>query len=122
MYVLDKLNYAEQRGLGFETVKSLPGMDMPLPSVRYNAPYIEVELPLSMKVAESIYGDLSEKEIKVLEYIRTKGEATSADIQSYYGLEQKPVSRILTKLKDKKYIESVGQARNTRYKVVESGQ
>lgn len=81
-----------------------------------------MKLPLSMKVAESIYGDLSEKEIKVLEYIRTKGEATSADIQSYYGLEQKPVSRILTKLKDKKYIESVGQARNTRYKVVESGQ
>lgn len=121
MYVLDKLNYAEQRGLGFETVKSLPSMNMPLPSVKYNAPYIEVELPLSMQVAESMYGDLSEKEIKVLEYIRTKGEATSADIQSYYGLEQKPVARILTKLKEKKYIESVGQARNTRYKAIESG-
>ena len=116
MYVLDKLNYAEQRGLGFETIKNLPSKNMPLPTVRYNAPYIEVILPLSMQGAEYLYGDLSEKEIKVLEFIRTRVEVSSSEIQDYYGLEQKPVSRLLTKLKEKNYIVSIGQARNTRYK------
>lgn len=122
MYVLDKLDYAEQRGLGFETVKELPKKSMPLPIVNYNAPYIEVVLPLTMDVAETMYNDLSEKEIKVYEYIRTHGEVSSGEIQEYYGLEQKPVSRILTKLKDNAYIESVGKARNTKYRVCESRQ
>ena len=79
-------------------------------------------LPLTMNEAKMHYGDLTEKEIKVLEYIRTGGEVSSADIQNYFGLEQKPVARILGKLKENAYIESVGQARNTRYKVKESGQ
>jgi len=122
MYVLDKLDYAEQRGLGFETVKELAKKNMPLPLVKYNAPYIEMTLPLTMDDAEMMYGDLSEKEIKVLEFIRISKEVSSADIQKQYGLEQKPVSRLLAKLKDKGYIESIGQARNTRYIVKESRQ
>lgn len=122
MYVLDKLNYAEQRGLGFETVKDLPSKNLPLPRVQYNAPYIEFVLPLTMEVAETMYGDLSEKEIKVLEYIRVKGSASSADIQKHFDMEQKPVSRIIAKLIGKKYIISEGKARNTVYKVYESRQ
>ena len=126
MYVLDKLDYAEQRGLGFETVKDLPLKNLPLPKVRYNAPYIEFVLPLTMEVADTMYGDLSEKEIKVLEYIRMTGSTSSADIQKHFDIEQKPVSRIIAKLKEKNYIVSEGQARNTIYKVngyrQESGQ
>lgn len=126
MYVLDKLDYAEQRGLGFETVKDLPLKNLPLPKVRYNAPYIEFVLPLTMEVADTMYGDLSEKEIKVLEYIRMTGSTSSADIQKHFDMEQKPVSRIIAKLKEKNYIVSEGQARNTIYKVngsrQESGQ
>ena len=122
MYVLDKLDYAEQRGLGFETVKDLLAKDLPLPKVQYNAPYIEFVLPLTMEVAGSMYGDLSEKEIKVLEFIRMKGSASSSDIQNHFNIEQKPVSRIITKLKDKGYIVSEGKARNTMYKVIESRQ
>ena len=119
MYVLDKLDYAEQRGLGFETVKDLPAKDLPLPKVQYNAPYIEFVLPLTMAVAETIYGDLSEKEIKVLEYIRITGLTSSLDIQKHFDMEQKPVSRIITKLKEKNYIASEGKARKTVYKVNE---
>lgn len=122
MYVLDKLDYAEQRGLGFETVKDLPGKNLPLPVVSYNAPYIEIVLPLTMAVAETLYGDLSEKEIKVLEFIRTNGAVSSAMVQDYMRMEQKPVSRILTKLKENNYIKLIGQARNTRYRVKESRQ
>lgn len=95
---------------------------MPLPIVKYKAPYIEMVLPLTMNDAGKMYGDLSEKELKVLEFIRVHGEVSSAEIQKQYGLEQKPVSRILAKLKDKSYIESVGQARNTRYRVIGSRQ
>lgn len=122
MYVLDKLDYAEQRGLGFETVKDLPKKNLPLPVVSYNAPYIEIVLPFTMAVAETLYGVLSEKEIKVLEYLRTNGEVSSAMIQDYFGMAQKPVSRILTKLKENNYIESIGIARNTKYRVKESRQ
>ena len=122
MYVLDKLDYAEQRGLGFETIKELPQKNLPLPTVKYNAPYIEFVLPLTMKEAVTIYGNLSEKEIKVYEFIRMEGTVSSSDIQKHFNIEQKPASRIITKLKDKKYIVSEGQARNTVYKVNESRQ
>lgn len=103
MYVLDKLDYAEQRGLGFETVKDLPKKNIPLPIVKYNAPYIEIILPLTMQEAKTIYSDLTEKEIKVLEYIRMNGDASSADIQDHFGFEQKPALRIITKLREKGY-------------------
>ena len=122
MYVLDKLDYAEQRGLGFKTVKDLSKKNLPLPMVSYNAPYIEIVLPLTMAAAETLYGDLSEKEIKILEYIRTNGEVSSTMIQYYFKMMQKSVSRVLIKLKENNYIESIGLARNTKYRVKESRQ
>ena len=68
------------------------------------------------------HGDLTEKEIKVLEYIRITGLTSSLDIQKHFDMEQKPVSRIITKLKEKNYIVSEGLARKTVYKVNESRQ
>lgn len=122
MYVLDKLDYAEQRGLGFETVKDLPRKNLPLPSVSYNAPYIEFVLPLTMSDAESMYEGLSSKEIKVYEYILANGVVSSNEIQKHFGIEQKPASRIISKLKEKGYVISIGSARKTVYKVTESRQ
>lgn len=120
MYVLDKLDYAEQRGLGFETVKDLPAKNLPLPKVQYNAPYIEFILPLSMAVAETMYGDLSEKEIKVLEYIRINEPVTRSDIETLLGIDNKKAVRILNKLIDKGVIISQGKSRGVTYSV--SGQ
>lgn len=120
MYVLDKLDYAEQRGLGFETVKDLPAKNLPLPKVQYNAPYIEFILPLSMEVAETMYGDLSEKEIKVLEYIRINEPVTRSDIETLLGIDNKKAVRILNKLIDKGVIISQGKSRGVTYSV--SGQ
>lgn len=120
MYVLDKLDYAEQRGLGFETVKDLPKKNIPLPIVKYNAPYIEVELPLSMKAAESIYGDSSEKEIKVLEYIRTNEPVIRSDIETLLDIDNKKAVRMLNKLIEKGLIMSHGKSRGITYSV--SGQ
>ncbi len=122
MYVLDKLDYAEQRGLGFETVKDLPRKNLPLPSVSYNAPYIEFVLPLTMSDAESMYEGLSSKEIKVYEYILANGEVSSNEIQKHFGIEQKPASRIISKLKEKGYVISIGSARKTVYKATQSRQ
>ena len=120
MYVLDKLDYAEQRGLGFETVKDLPAKNLPLPKVQYNAPYIEFILPLTMEVAETMYGDLSEKEIKVLEYIRINEPVTRSDIETLLGIDNKKAVRILNKLIDKGVIISQGKSRGVTYSV--SGQ
>ena len=122
MYVLDKLGYAEQRGLGFATVKDLPGKDLPLPIVDYKAPYIEIVLPLTMTVAKSLYSDLKENEIKVLDFIRARGEVSSPAIQDYFELGQKAVSRILAKLREQNHIELIGAARNTKYRAKESRQ
>ena len=120
MYVLDKLNYAEQRGLGFETVKDLQAKNLPLPKVQYNAPYIEFVLPLTMEVAETMYGDLSEKEIKVLEYIRMNEPVTRSAIEMLLDIDNKKAVRILNKLIDKGVIMSHGRSRGITYSV--SGQ
>ena len=121
MYVLDKLDYAEQRGLGFETIKDLIKQNMPLPIVNYNAPYLEFILPLSMDEAEMMYGDLNEKEVKVLEFIRIKGEVSNAEIQKEFGIERWQVSRIFAKLREKGYVVVEGKTRGTVYRVNESG-
>lgn len=116
MYVLDKLGYVEQRGLGFGTIKNMPE-NLPQPIVNYNAPYIEFVLPLTIEESEKIYGDITEKEIKVLEYIRSQTEISSGAIQNHFNITQRTAARLLQELKKKGYIVSVGNGPSTRYKV-----
>ena len=116
MYVLDKLNYVEQRGLGFETIRNLPNEELPLPRVLYNAPYVEFTLPLTKQSAiGTLYKDLSENEMKVLQLIQMSGKFSRNDVQNHLSIGEKTAVRILNKLKEKGYIVSVGAARNISY-------
>ena len=81
---------------------------------------LSLRYDLRRGVAETMYGDLSEKEIKVLEYIRINEPVTRSDIETLLGIDNKKAVRILNKLIDKGVIISQGKSRGVTYSV--SGQ
>lgn len=115
MYVLDKFQQVEQRGLGFETVRGLPQKGIPLPEVSYDAPYVVITLPLTGQSALSVYKDLTGDEKKSIDYIRLNGPVSRAEIQQYTNLESKTAIRLLNKLIDKGYVKTIGKSKNTKY-------
>ena len=122
VYVFDILRMAEQRGLGFSTVKKLQSSNIPLPMVTYEAPYMVFTLPRYAKSA--VLGErlslLNEKELKGYEYIRTSPLPVSRqDYQDYLGLEKKMAERQLKRLQDLNLITKQGAGPSTAYIPVE---
>ena len=118
MFVLDKFGIVEQRGLGFETVKGLPKKNLPLPIVSFEEPYIVVMLPLTYEAAISVTQDeLSEPEIKYIDYIRMFGPITRKDFELYASVDRKKAERILSRLVEKGLILREGNTRATKYRI-----
>lgn len=115
MYVLDKFDQVEQRGLGFETVRELPKKGIPLPVVTYEEPYVVITLPLKTDILTSKAFGLSKEEMRVWDYIRMHDSVTRLDIESLLGVDSKKAVRVLNKLIDKSLVVSEGKSRGVRY-------
>ena len=123
MYVLDKFDQVEQRGLGFETVRRLPLKGIPLPIVKFNDPYIEFTLPLnaaaSGRVDEKLAG-LNEQELLAYDFVRAAGgKITKAEYAKSFNLIDRTAERHLKKLVDCGLLVSEGESRATIYKLAE---
>ena len=74
MFVFDALDLAEQRGLGFMTVRELPEKhNIPLPLVSYEEPYLVFTLPrnaAAVKKVDVALADLDEGEIRMLNFFK----------------------------------------------------
>lgn len=70
MFVFDALDLAEQRGLGFMTVRELPEKyGLPLPLVSYEEPYLVFNLPRNAEAVRKVdvaLAELDEGELKML--------------------------------------------------------
>lgn len=115
MYVLDKFDQVEQRGLGFETVRELPKKGIPLPVVTYEEPYVVITLPLNTDILTRKASGLSKEEMRVWDYIRMHDSVTRLDIESLLGVDSKKAVRVLNKLIDKSLVVSEGKSRGVRY-------
>lgn len=121
MFVFDKMGLAEQRGLGFETVRGLPKQGIPLPKVTFEDPYVVLTLPLSYEKAKDvIYAGLSDNEIRGYEYLKLNGPVGKMDMSKNLGLSVKTAQRIMFSLASKGLVETVGGGRYIKYKVVEN--
>ena len=120
MYVLDKFDQVEQRGLGFETVRELPKRGIPLPEVTYEEPYVVIRMPFSAKGASIARIGLSAEEQRTFDYIRIKGAVKRNEIESLLEVDNKKALRVLNKLIEKGMLVSTGQTRGVTYSV--SGQ
>jgi len=120
MYVLDKFDQVEQRGLGFETVRALPEKGLPLPEVTYEEPYVVITMPFKAKTTTTAQIGLTAEEQKTYEYIRINEPVTRSDIETLLGVDNKKAVRTLNKLISKGLIMSEGRSRGVTYSV--SGQ
>ena len=114
MFVFEAMKLAEQRGLGFDTVRKLrPNYDLPLPLVTYEEPYIVFTLPRNNK--SSVVAAYTDSELQVLEILRLTGRKTRAEVEQMISLGGKTVSRTFNSLIKKGLVVKVGGGRSTSY-------
>lgn len=124
MYVFDKLDLAEQRGLGFSTVKELPEKhSIPLPIVTYEDPYIIFTLPrnaiAATRLDERLAG-LGEHDVAAIDYIKLSGgKVTKAQFAKKFNLIDRTAERHLKHLVEMGVLETEGVSRSTIYKLKE---
>lgn len=115
IHVFDIMRLAEQRGLGFSTVRRLPDDNIPLPLVAFEAPYIQLTLPFNRKVT-GLFAELSEQEQKGLELIRMSDTPVKrSDYEKHVHVEKKTAERQIKRLIDLNLIEKVGNGPSTTY-------
>jgi len=124
MYVFDKLDLAEQRGLGFSTVRELPEKhNVPLPIVTYEDPYIIFTLPRNADAATRVddrFANLSGNDVLALDFIRLSGgKVTKAQFAKKFNLIDRTAERRLKHLVDAGIVETEGVSRATVYKLKE---
>ena len=119
MFVFEAMDLAEQRGLGFDTVRRLRiDYNLPLPVVTYENPYIVFTLPRSNK--SFVVSEYTDGERQVLEILRLTGRKTRGEIEEMIPLGAKTVSRIFNSLIEKGLVVQVGGGRSTSYMLINS--
>jgi predicted HTH transcriptional regulator len=112
MFVFDKLGLAEQRGLGFNTIRKLPKNQMPV--VTFDAPNIVITIPLTSN------GPVKKVTIKDgLAFIKERGLVTRQDYQEHFELTAKTAIRQINKLIESGDIMPIGKGKDTQYKPAE---
>lgn len=116
MFVFNELELVEQRGFGFNSIKKLTvDNNLPLPIVSYDAPYLVFTFPRSGESIKNVSNEkgiqeLSADELKVYNWIRSKGEVSTKDYSEVFGIAQRTASRHLAKLFHLNLIETNGES------------
>ncbi len=119
MFVFEAMDLAEQRGLGFDTVRRLRSdYNLPLPVVTYEDPYIVFTLPRNSK--SSVVSEYTDGERQVLEILRLTGRKTRGEVEAMIPLGAKTISRIFNSLIEKGLVVKVGGGRSTSYVLINS--
>ena len=122
MYAFDVFGMAEQRGLGFTTVRELSDKGIPLPQVTFDAPYIVFTLPRTDKAAAKTarFAGLQPIEVKGYEFILTSGRPISrAEYQEVMGVEERTAQRHLKAFVERKLVKQNGSGRGITYEAIE---
>ena len=123
MFVFDALDLAEQRGLGFMTVRELPEKySLPLPLVSYQEPYLVFTLPRNaeaVKKVGDVLADLDEGEIKLLDFFKLNdGQSYSkSEVVDKLGISARTTERELKHLVELKLLIRDGVGRSTTYRI-----
>lgn len=113
----DFFGLAEQRGLGFKTIRSLPEKyNIPLPIISWEAPYVVTTL---LRVYETS-SELNAKEQEGYDYIRVSGLVSKMEYANRLGISDKMAERHLKHMTDIQLLERKGNGRSTKYKLISS--
>ena len=123
MFVFDALDLAEQRGLGFMTVRELPEKhNIPLPLVSYEEPYLVFTLPRNAAAVNKVddtLAELDEGEIRMLNFFRLNDSRAFAksEVVEKLGIYPRTAERELKHLVDLDLLIREGVGRSTAYRI-----
>ncbi|MDR0834059.1 MAG: hypothetical protein LBN93_07770 [Candidatus Symbiothrix sp.] len=123
MYVLEQMGLVEQRGLGFQTIKSLPiKYNLPLPVVTFENPYMIFTFPRNINALKEVAGndklkELNEEELRGFDYIRLVQTIKREKYEEVFGYDKKKAERHLGRMVDLGLIQRKGGGPNTYYEI-----
>ncbi len=121
MAVFNAMKYVEERGIGMMEMKSLPEKyQLPLPSITWNDPYIDINFPRTQNFLESLIGksafdQLNEEERNGLVYIRDRNGVSKSEYAEHFGFNDKKAQRHLGKFKTMQLVDTTGQSISIKY-------
>jgi ATP-dependent DNA helicase RecG len=125
-FVFAKMDLAEERGLGLESMKSRAQQaELPLPSYSYKAPYVSLTLYRDTKAATAdvgseALGQMTDSERAGWDWIVTKGTITTAEYERALAVPNRTAKNHIKKLVELGLLRKKGAGRATRYDVVRS--
>ena len=123
-YVFSKLELAEERGLGLNSLKSRSlEMKLPLPRYAFNAPYLDLTLYRNAAGAVKTLGRkvtarLNPDETESLQWITAEESATTPDLMDVMGFDERKAQRVMGKLLEAGLVRRIGKGPATRYEAI----
>lgn len=114
IYVFDKFDLAEQRGLGFKTVRSLPTHNIPLPKVTFEEPYLIITMPF--KYGEKKFNDEDTGFEKGIDFAKTHELFSKQEYADALSLSVRTAERQLQQLTKQNILAKEGAGPSTKYK------
>ncbi|GHT56118.1 hypothetical protein AGMMS49982_22720 [Bacteroidia bacterium] len=120
MYIMEQMDLVEQRGLGFQTIKELSEVNLPLPFVSFDNPYMIFTFPREIDAFNQLVGnaELNSDELKGFDYIRIVQKITRKEYETQFGYDKKKAVRHLTHLTELGLIEQKGAGPGIYYESV----
>lgn len=123
-YVFAQMGLAEERGLGMETLRTVPQeLGLPMPQFTLREPYLVLHLfsdaeGVAAAVEPSALESLNQDEKAGWKYLTTQLICTAQAYAAELGFDERKTQRHLRKFMDLGMIRRIGQGRATRYEVV----
>jgi ATP-dependent DNA helicase RecG len=125
MYIFDQMEFVEQRGLGFSTIKELPEkFGLPMPLVKYEEPYLVFTFPKSSKTTLRLesntkgLSELNDEELKGLDWVKINNQVKRREYEKEFGFSKKKAERHLSHMVELSLIERKGSGPATYYKFI----
>jgi len=118
-YAFEKLDLSESRGLGFETIRSLPTVhNFPLPQITFDDPMLIFTYSRAYGNVGSYNGvldNLSAKEAKGYDFIRLNSPASRKFYEEQLGVSEKTANRQIARLVALGLVKKIGSGTKIEY-------
>lgn len=122
-YVFSLMNYAEEKGFGMKSLKSLnKQFGLPIPKYTFKEPFLTLIFPRTLTGLKDINNydgiqNLTNEDLKLFEFFRTGNPISKSEFAEFATMPTRTAERYLKRFVDLKLIKVVGSARNTRYSI-----
>jgi len=123
-HIFNQMGYAEERGIGMRTLKSLPEKyNLPLPQYSLEDPFLVLTFPRSLNAAKKVSSnkglkELNDEEMRGYEIVRARGKITKKEYAKHFEYSDRQAERHLKKFTELNLIERKGAGPSTYYEII----